>query len=143
MDGIGKVFSLFSAWICAALSFCFGRMDGFLIALIVLMCFDYATGVIRAAVNHDLCSSVGFKGIARKVLILALVAVGNLIDVHIIGDGSICRSLVMGFYAANEALSIIENAIGLGLPVPKKLVAIIRELKSKNDDGESDENKDK
>ena len=54
-----------------------------------------------------------------------------------------CRSLVMGFYAANEALSIVENAIGLGLPVPKKLVTIIRDLKSKNDDGESDENKDK
>lgn len=136
MDGIGKVFGLFSAWVCAALSFCFGRLDGVLIALIALMAFDYVTGVIRAGVNHDLCSSVGFKGIARKVLILALVAVGNLIDVHIIGDGSLCRSLIIGFYVANEALSIIENAIGLGLPVPKKLVTIIRELKDKNDKDE-------
>jgi toxin secretion/phage lysis holin len=128
-----KFYSLFSAWICAALSFCFGRLDGMLIALIALMAFDYITGVIRAGVNHDLCSSVGFKGIARKVLILALVAVGNLVDVHIIGDGSLCRSLVIGFYVANEALSIIENAIGLGLPVPKKLITIIRDLKDKND----------
>lgn len=139
MDGIGKVFGLFSAWVCAALSFCFGDMDGFLIALLALMGFDYVTGVIKAAVEHDLCSSVGFKGIARKVLILALVAVGNLIDVHIIGDGSLCRSLVIGFYVANEALSIVENAIGLGLPVPKKLVTIIRELKDKNDKGDKEE----
>lgn len=131
-----KILGFFSAWICAALSFCFGRLDGVLIALMALMLFDYITGVIRAAINHDLCSSVGFKGIARKVLILALVAVGNLIDVHIIGDGSLCRSLVIGFYVANEALSIIENAIGLGLPVPQKLVTIIRELKDKNDKGE-------
>ena len=131
-----KIFSFFSAWICAALSFCFGGMDGLLIALIALMALDYVTGVIKAAVSHDLCSSVGFKGIARKVLILALVAVGNLVDVHIIGDGSLCRSLVIGFYVANEALSIIENAIGLGLPVPKKLVTIIRELKDKNDKDE-------
>lgn len=131
-----KILGFFSAWICAALSFCFGRLDGVLIALIALMAFDYITGVIRAGVNHDLCSSVGFKGIARKVLILALVAVGNLIDVHILGDGSLCRSLVIGFYIANEALSIIENAIGLGLPVPKKLVTIIRELKDKNDKDE-------
>jgi toxin secretion/phage lysis holin len=131
-----KFYSLFSAWICAALSFCFGRLDGMLIALIALMAFDYITGVIRAGVNHDLCSSVGFKGIARKVLILALVAVGNLVDVHIIGDGSLCRSLVIGFYVANEALSIIENAIGLGLPVPKKLITIIRDLKDKNDKDE-------
>lgn len=131
-----KVFGFFSAWICAALSFCFGQLDGVLIALIALMAFDYVTGVIRAAVNHDLCSSVGFKGIARKVLILALVAVGNLVDVHIIGDGSLCRSLVIGFYIANEALSIIENAIGLGLPVPKKLITIIRDLKDKNDKDE-------
>lgn len=70
------------------------------------------------------------------MLILALVAVGNLVDVHIIGDGSLCRSLVIGFYVANEALSIIENAIGLGLPVPKKLVTIIRDLKDKNDKDE-------
>jgi len=131
-----KILSFFSAWICAALSFCFGRLDGVLVALIALMAFDYITGVIRAGINHDLCSSVGFKGIARKVLILALVAVGNLVDVHIIGDGSLCRSLVIGFYVANEALSIIENAIGLGLPVPKKLVTIIRELKDKNDKDE-------
>lgn len=131
-----KIFNFFSAWICAALSFCFGRLDGMLIALIALMAFDYITGVIRAGVNHDLCSSVGFKGIARKVLILALVAVGNLVDVHIIGDGSLCRSLVIGFYVANEALSIIENAIGLGLPVPKKLMTIIRDLKDKNDKDE-------
>ena len=131
-----KILGFFSAWICAALSFCFGRLDGVLIALIALMAFDYVTGVIRAGVNHDLCSSVGFKGIARKVLILALVAVGNLIDVHILGDGSLCRSLVIGFYIANEALSIVENAIGLGLPVPEKLVKIIRELKDKNDKDE-------
>ena len=131
-----KILGFFSAWICAALSFCFGRLDGVLVALIALMAFDYITGVIRAGINHDLCSSVGFKGIARKVLILALVAVGNLIDVHIIGEGSLCRSLVIGFYVANEALSIIENAIGLGLPVPKKLVTIIRELKDKNDKDE-------
>ena len=131
-----KILGFFSAWICAALSFCFGRLDGVLVALIALMAFDYITGVIRAGINHDLCSSVGFKGIARKVLILALVAVGNLLDVHIIGEGSLCRSLVIGFYVANEALSIIENAIGLGLPVPKKLVTIIRELKDKNDKDE-------
>ena len=128
-----KILGFFSAWICAALSFCFGKLDGVLIALIALMAFDYATGVIRAAVNHDLCSSVGFRGIARKVLILALVAVGNLVDVHIIGDGSLCRSLVIGFYIANESLSIIENAIDLGLPVPQKLITIIRDLKDKND----------
>lgn len=139
MDGIGKVFGLFSAWICAALSFCFGSMDGLLIALLALMAIDYITGVIKAGINHDLCSGVGFKGIARKVFILALVAVGNLIDVHIIGDGSLCRSLVIGFYVANEALSIIENAIGLGLPVPKKLIAIIRDLKSKNDEDDKEE----
>jgi len=136
MDKISKATGFFSAWICAALSFCFGSMDGLLIALIALMAIDYITGVIKAGVNHDLCSGVGFKGVARKVLILALVAVGNLVDVHIIGDGSLCRSLVIGFYIANEALSIIENAIGLGLPVPEKLVKIIRELKDKNDKDE-------
>lgn len=133
MDSISKIIKIFSAWICAALSFCFGEMDGLLIALLALISIDYITGVFKAGANHDLCSAVGFKGIAKKVFILALVAVGNLIDVHILGQGNLCRSLIIGFYVANEALSIIENAISLGLPVPKKIVTIIRELKDKNE----------
>ena len=78
-------------------------------------------------------SEVGFKGIAKKVLIMGLVAVGHILDTHILGGGAVCRSAVIGFYIANEGISILENSAKLGLPLPKKLIAVLKQLKDDND----------
>ena len=40
---------------------------------------------------------------------------------------------VMLFYCANEGISIIENAVLLGLPIPKKLKDILEQIKSKGE----------
>lgn len=45
----------------------FGGFDGFLYALVVFVVCDYFTGVLAAAIKHELSSEVGFKGIAKKV----------------------------------------------------------------------------
>ena len=55
------------------LGYFLGGMDGMLIALIVFMTLDYVTGVMCAVVDKKLSSEVGFKGIAKKVLIPMLV----------------------------------------------------------------------
>lgn len=124
------------------LGFFLGPADGLLITLIVLAIADYITGVISAGVNHKLSSSVGFKGLAKKVLMFALVGVGNLVDVHVLGGNAVLRSTIIFFYIANESLSIIENAGELGLPVPKKLKKLLDQLKDKADKEEdTDENK--
>lgn len=119
-----------------------GPADGLLITLVILAIVDYITGVISAAVNHKLSSSVGFKGLAKKVLMFALVGVGNLVDVYVLGGAAVLRSTVIFFYIANEALSIIENAGELGLPVPKKLKNLLDQLKDKNDEGDETDDKD-
>ena len=62
-----------------------GGVDGMLIALIVLMALDYLSGVMCAIVDKKLSSAIGFKGICKKVLILMLVGVANIIDVHVVG----------------------------------------------------------
>jgi toxin secretion/phage lysis holin len=129
-----KVINIISAAVCGVCGFLWGQADGFLYALIAFMTIDYITGVIVACVGHRLSSEVGFKGIAKKVLILLLVAVGHLLDVHILGGGAVCRSAVIGFYIANEGISILENAGELGLPLPKKLIAVLKQLKDKEDD---------
>ena len=50
-----------------------GGVDGFMTALIILMALDYITGIMCAIVDKKLSSSIGFKGIFKKMLIIMLV----------------------------------------------------------------------
>lgn len=114
-----------------------GGVDGLMITLIVFIIVDYISGVLVAISKHKLNSEVGFKGICKKVLIIALVGVANLIDIHVIRSGAVARTAVIFFYAANEGISIIENATKLGLPVPAKLKKILNDMRKEgegNDD---------
>lgn len=131
-----KLVNIISAAVCGVCGFLWGRADGLLYALIAFMTIDYITGVIVACVGHRLSSEVGFKGIAKKVLILLLVAVGHLLDVHILGGGAVCRSAVIGFYIANEGVSILENCGAIGIPLPKKLLDVLKQLKDKEENND-------
>ena len=105
-----------------------GGRDNLLIALIVFMVTDYITGIMCAIADKKLSSSIGFKGICRKVLILIMVGIANLLDLHIIGTGSVLRTAIIFFYLSNEGVSLIENAGHLGLPVPKKIKEVLEQL---------------
>ena len=110
-----------------------GGMDGLMIALIVFMALDYITGLMCAMIDKKLSSAVGFKGICKKVLILMLVGVANIMDVHVIGTGSALRGAVVCFYLANEGLSLLENAAHIGLPVPERLKDVLAQLHNRED----------
>ena len=97
-------------------------------ALIAFVVIDYITGVMCAIADKSLSSAIGFKGICRKVLIFALVGVGHILDTQVIGNGSVTRTAVIFFYISNEGVSIIENAVHLGLPVPQKLKDVLEQL---------------
>lgn len=92
------------------------------------MVIDYVTGIMCAVVDKKLSSAVGFKGIFKKVLIFALVGIGHIIDAYVIGAGSVLRTAVIFFYISNEGVSLVENAGHLGLPIPKKLKAVLEQL---------------
>lgn len=128
-----KLLQTFSAVVCAVCGFLWGRLDGLLYALIAFMVMDYITGLISAYIRRELSSSVGFRGIAKKVFIMTLVAVGHILDTHVIGDGAVFRSAVIGFYLANEGISILENAGKIGLPLPRKLLDVLAQLKNEED----------
>lgn len=108
-----------------------GGCDGLIIALVLFVVIDYITGVMCAVVDRKLSSAVGFKGIFRKVLIFMLVGIANIIDVQVIKSGSVLRTAVVFFYLSNEGLSLIENSVHLGLPVPEKLKAVLKQLNDK------------
>lgn len=119
----------------AGTAFCqwLGGIDGLLTALIAFMVVDYISGVSCAIVEHKLSSSIGAKGIFQKVLILMLVGVANALDTYIIeGNAELLRTAVIFFYLSNEGISILENSVRLGLPVPDKLKNILEQLKTKS-----------
>nr|DAW18644.1 MAG TPA: holin [Caudoviricetes sp.] len=78
--------------------------------------------------DKTLSSEVGFRGICRKVLIFFLVGVANILDVNIIGSGSVLRTAIIFFYISNEGVSLLENASHLGLPIPKKIKSVLEQL---------------
>ena len=113
-----------------ALSEWLGGFDGGLEALIAFMIIDYLTGIFCAVIEKNLSSSVGFKGIFQKCLIILLVGMANVIDAHILGGSDhLLRTAVIFFYLSNEGISILENAARLGLPIPDKLKEFLTQIK--------------
>lgn len=118
------VFAAVGGW----LGYFLGGCDGLLYALLAFVVIDYITGGMCAIADKKLSSSVGFKGICRKVLIFLLVGIANILDVQVIGTGSVLRTAVIFFYISNEGVSLLENAGHLGLPIPVKIKAVLEQL---------------
>ena len=110
-----------------------GGCDGLLYALIAFVTVDYVTGVMCAVVDRKLSSSVGFKGIFRKVLIFVMVGISHILDTQVIGNGSVLRTAVIFFYISNEGVSLLENASHLGLPVPEPVKTVLKQLHDRSE----------
>ena len=117
------------AAVCALFGYLFGEFDGMITALVTLIVLDYITGIIAAVIEKKLSSEVGARGIAKKVIMLLVVAVANVADRDIIGEGNVLRSVTAMFYIANEGISLLENGARLGVPMPKKLIDVLTQLK--------------
>lgn len=108
-----------------------GPINGLVYCLIVFMVIDYITGIVAAAlVDKSLSSSVGFLGISKKVMIIFLVIISNMLDMYIIGTGSTARTAIISFYLINEGISIVENISRLGLPIPEQLINLFQNIKT-------------
>ena len=121
------------------LGYFLGGCDGLLIALVMFAAVDYITGVMCAINDQKLSSEVGFRGICRKALIFILVGIANILDVQVIGTGSVLRTAIIFFYLSNEGVSLLENAAYLGLPIPKKLKDVLAQPHDRAEEGGEDE----
>ncbi len=138
METVYKYFKTAIALIGTIFTWLFGAWDTALIVLITFMVLDYATGVLRGYLNKELSSDVGLRGIARKTVIFIVLIVAVCLD-RLLNTGTwLFRTLICYFYIANEGLSLLENAISLGVPVPEKLKEALAQLK----DGEKKEIKE-
>ena len=112
------------------MSYVYGDMNGLIIALFVVIVLDYITGLVKAGILHELSSEIGFKGILKKMLILLVVAMAHVID-SCVGSGETWRNIAIVFYICNEGISILENTVACGLPVPVKLREILESIEKK------------
>ena len=104
-----------------------GGWDIMLKTLVMLVIIDYATGVLAAVYKKKLSSSIGYKGIIKKVGIFAIVVVAAIIDKCV--GMEIVRNITIVFYISNEGISILENVGKTGVKYPKKLKQILEQLK--------------
>ena len=119
--------------VCGALSgmvsTLFGTMDAFFYGLLFCISADYITGILAALYEQKLDSRVGFRGVLKKIVILTIVSLA-----HFLGEVTkipALRDLVIGFYIANESLSILENATRMQIPCTDKLKDVLKQLKEK------------
>lgn len=115
------------------LTWLLGTWDMALKVLITFMIVDYVTGLIKGWYTKELSSDIGLKGIARKFLIVLVLIVAVLLD-RLLSEGTwVFRTLACYFYIANEGISILENIIVLGVPVPEQLKNALAQLRDKEE----------
>lgn len=120
------------AGIGTGLVYLWGGFDVAMQCLLIAIALDYVSGIIKAFVLKQLSSTVGFRGIIKKVGILVVVALAVLID-RVTGESGAIRTLVIYYFVANEGLSIIENAGKAGLPIPHSIKEALQALKRQGD----------
>ncbi len=119
-----------------------GGWDVFLKTLLTFMIIDYITGLAVAFIFHKSRKTEGggassrecYKGIVKKMCILALVGVGVSVD-NIAGCHYV-RNATIFFFLGNEGLSILENIGLMGLKYPafiKNALEIIKERTEKDE----------
>lgn len=131
----------------STVSYLVGGFDAALLTLCIFMVIDFITGIIVAGIfkasakteSGALSSKVGFKGLAKKCMILLFVLIGAQLDIvlqaHFVRDG-VCIAFI-----ANELISIVENAglMGVSIPAPiQKALDMLIKSKSKTENESTD-----
>lgn len=111
----------------------FGGWDTALATLLIFMAVDYVTGLIVAAAGKSpkgkLSSKIGWRGLVKKCVVLLLVLVAAQLDV-VLGMDYVRAGVCVAFLC-NEAISILENAGLMGVPLPAALKNAVELLQSK------------
>ena len=134
MERLDVIYKTGAAVIGGLAGLFFGESMGLLVALFWMAAIDYGSGLVAGYTEKTLSSKIGFKGIAKKVMIFVMVALAHQVD-SALGTKNMFRDATIVFYMANELLSIFENAGRMGVPVPERLMQAVEVLKGKSEKG--------
>lgn len=120
-----------SGTLLTGVAYFLGGWDNTIRTLALVMTLDYITGVCKAIKQKKLNSKTGFLGFLKKIGYFVIVALAVVID-DLSGETGVVRTMVIYFFIANDGLSILENWGAIGLPMPKKLIDMLEQLKQDN-----------
>lgn len=124
---LSNIFSIITTYFV----YLIGGIDIAIQCLFIVMIIDYISGVISAIYNKKLNSKIGFKGILKKAVYILVIILAVILDT-LLGQDGILRTIVIYFFVANDGISIIENIAEIGIPLPKKLIDTLEQLKNDN-----------
>lgn len=129
----------------AVFGYLFGGWTGLLEALVVLIVIDCITGVIVAVHEKRLSSKICITGAFKKAMMMFIVCVAHMLDVHVLSDalggtvGAPLMTMCEFLFIANEGISILENAGAMGVLLPARLIAALKQLqKDSGGEGSTD-----
>lgn len=118
----GLIGGVFTYWL--------GGWDVMLKTIVFLAVVDYVTGIIKGVYTKSLSSEIGFKGLLKKIVMFIIIAVAFAMQ-NLMNNTIPLREVVIMFYIANEALSLLENA-AIFIPIPQKLKDVLLQLRDKD-----------
>lgn len=115
-----------------------GGVDDLIILLLMLSLTDVATGFINAVIRHDVSSNELKKGAIRKCCLFIAIILAVEIDkvimqtaghyIQICGKDLLTRTVVIVYFILEELISVLENLSNIGVPVPKWLRSILKQV---------------
>lgn len=124
--------SAFFATVGGYISCLLGGFDIPVRCLLLFMTMDFLTGWLAALKKGELSSNRMFWGGINKILVLAFVAFGVVLDMLALTTEPYFRMAILWFYIAREGLSIVENYGKLGLPLPDVVKKALEQLSNAN-----------
>lgn len=127
------IFTALSAWL--------GILAVPVLVLVGMNIADYGTGLAAAPYRKQKINSyIGFRGIAKKVCMWLVVAVGVVVDWLLtyaaqqanidMGIGYVVASLVAVWLICNEIISVLENISDIGVKLPPFLIKLVKYIRS-------------
>ena len=106
-----------------------GGVDYALIMLVGFVVLDYITGFINSVKNQEVSSDSMYWGIIRKVSQFIVIGIAVAIDRLMGTEFLVLRLMAIYFYIGMEGISLLENLVGMGVPVPGKLISVLEQIK--------------
>lgn len=123
---------LLSAWraIGDAFAWFWGDMGGGLLLLTALAAIDFVVDVLKhVIIDRSMTGKFYLRKTIQKIMIYLIVGIANKVE-NVVFDGShTLQYMVLFYYISGEALSILDHAACMGLPVPEKLRNVLHQLR--------------
>ena len=108
--------------------------DYFIVSVILIL-FDFTTGLLKSFINHNTNSSIGLKGFSKHFGVLLVII--TIISIYFF-DSNLYTSFSLYTFVIYlyifYLISIIENLEEIGVPIPTYIKNLINNEKDKLDE---------